>query len=289
MDVSIVIVSWKVKNELKICLKSLFTYTNDIDCEVFVVDNNSEDGSTDLIKNEFPKVTLIENKENFGFAKACNQAIKISKGKYILLLNPDTEFRGNTVKNMYEYMQLKSKCGISGCKISNFDGTVQPSVRKLPDISSHILILLKIHNIFSKFKSLNNYYQIDFDYSKEAEVDQIMGAFFMIDRELLKEIGLLDENFYIWYEEVDLCNRAINADWHIWYNPNIEILHQKGSSFSQVNPLKKQYIFNRSMLYYFFKNKSIFQYLFLLVLTPVSLFITFMLQLTGMKKKRKDL
>ncbi|MDP2683863.1 MAG: glycosyltransferase family 2 protein [bacterium] len=289
MDVSIVIVSWNVRDQLKKCIKSIYNNTHNLDYEIFVVDNCSSDHSTEMVQNDYSKVKLISNKVNFGFAYACNQAIKKSRGNYILLLNPDTEVKQDSVVKMKDFMQNKKDCGIAGCKIVNFDGTIQPSVRKFPDIKSHLMILLKIHNFITNSKSINSYYLKDFDYSKLQIVDQVMGAFYMIKRRVLQDIGLLDEHFYIWYEEVDLCKRAKLKSWNTYYNPEIEVFHYKGSSFSQVNPLKKQYIFNRSMLYYFFKHENIFKYLVLLLVFPISLFLSFIVQIIGYHKKSKDL
>lgn len=288
MDVSIAIVSWKVKNELNKCLQSIFNNTSDIEFEVFVVDNKSDDGTVEMVSELFPQVYLIKNEINLGFAKACNQAIRKSKGDYVLLLNPDSVVKKNTIKDTLEFMSHNQKCGIAGCKIINEDGSIQPSVRRFPDLASHIIILLKLHNLLG-IKAVNNYYFNDFDYNKVSNVDQIMGAFFMIRKKMLEQIGLLDENFYIWYEEVDLCYRAKQKDWKILYYPNVSIIHQKGLSFSQVNPLKKQCIFNRSMLYYFFKHKNFLQYFILLILYPISMILTLFIALFKIKKIRKDL
>lgn len=289
MDVSIIIVSWNVRDQLKKCLQSIQQYTLNVNYEIFVVDNNSQDNAADLIQNEFPNVILIANKDNRGFASACNQAIKKSQGKYVLLLNPDTELKENSILQMINFMEKRNDCGIAGCKIINFDGSVQPSVRKFPDLVSHIFILLKLHNFFLNLSSIKKYYQTKFNYTKEQVVDQVMGAFYMVKHDLLKKIGFFDELYFIWYEEVDLCKVFKNSGFNTYYNPSTEVLHQKGSSFAQVSPLKKQFIFNRSMLHYFFKHSNIFSYLILFVLNPFSLALAGIVQMIGFKKKRKDL
>ena len=289
MDVSIVIVSFKVKDFLKICLTSIYQETKNLEFEVFVVDNNSQDGSVEMVQSEFSQSQLIANKKNEGFAKACNQAIKKSKGQYILLLNPDTEIINNAVYKTWYFMQQKKDAGIAGCRIQNNDGTLQTSVRRFPDLASHVIILLKLHNFYPNIKSIKKYYMSDFAYNETKAVDQVMGAFYMIRREVLKKIGLMDEHFYIWYEEVDLCKRALKAGWKTYFFNNTQIIHQKGKSFGRRSKLVKQLIFNRSLLYYFFKHHNGFSYLVLLLLYPISLIITAVLQLLGIEKKRKEL
>lgn len=289
MDVSIVIVSWNVKEQLKKCIQSIYDHTDNLKFEIFVVDNDSKDNTAELIKNSFSSVNLIVNEVNRGFAYACNQAMLKSTGDFILLLNPDTELQTEAIEKMCDFMRNYGDCGIAGCKIINEDGSIQPSVRKFPDLVSQLFILLKLHNFFTNIKSVNNYYCKNFDYSKVQTVDQVMGAFYMIKRQLIKDIGLLDKHYFIWYEEVDFCKRAQSNFWSTYYNPAVEVLHQKGSSFSQVGALKKQYIFNRSMLYYFFKHTNIIQYLILLLIFPFSLLLAFIVRLTGFSKTRKDL
>jgi GT2 family glycosyltransferase len=289
MDVSIVVVSFKVKDLLQKCLESVYRETQNLEFEVFVVDNNSQDGSVEMVQSNFPKLQLIVNKENIGFAKACNQAIKKSKGEYILFLNPDTEIINNAIIKTSKFMKQKKDAGIAGCKIQNEDGTLQASVRRFPDLLSHIIILLKLHNFSPNFESIKKYYMSGWPYNETKAVDQVMGAFYMIRREVLKTIGLFDEHFYIWYEEVDLCKRALKAGWKTYFFADAQIIHQKGQSFSKRTKLVKQLIFNRSLLYYFFKHHNSFSYLVLLILYPISLIITAVVQLLGIEKKRKEL
>lgn len=289
MDVSIIIVSWRVRHALEKCLNSIFQNTKDLTFEVFVVDNDSQDETVKMVMNNSKEVNLIANKENNGFAKACNQAIKEVKGDYILLLNPDTEIADNAIAKTRQFMQQTNDCGIAGCRINNEDGTLQPSVRKFPDFVSHIFILLKLHNFFPNQKSVRKYYQSDFQHQETKPVDQVMGAFFMIKRKVLDKIGLLDEHFFIWYEEVDFCKRALKAGWKTYFYADTHIIHQKGESFAQKAPLDKQLILNRSLLYYFYKHRSRLEYFILICLYPVSLILALLVQLFRIKKKRKEL
>ena len=246
MDLSIIIVSWNVKGLLNKCLNSLYTYTNNLDFEVFVVDNNSQDQSAQMVEKEFSQVKLIKNSDNLGFAKANNQAIKQARGKYILLLNPDTEFFNNAAQNMIKFMKQNSEADIAGCKILNPDKTSQASVRRFPTVYSSLIQLFKLHHLFSAQKILKKYLAVDFDYEKTQLVDQVMGAFFIFK----KELGLLDENFFIWLEEVDMCKRAKK----VYYTPDVQIIHHGAGSFKQVKTSKKQKYFYKSLFYYFKKH-----------------------------------
>ncbi len=289
MDASIVIVSWRVKEQLRACLNSVFDKTQNLEFEVFVVDNSSNDGTLKMVQEEFPKVHCISNSENNGFSKACNQAIKKSHGEYILLLNPDTILLENSIQKTVLFMNKTPDAGIVGCRIKNQDGSHQPSVRRFPDFLSHFLLLLKIHHFFPELAPFRRYYNQNFNYSKTQPVDQVMGSFYMIRREVLKKIGLLDDHFFIWYEEVDLCKRLTQSQWNTYYFAGTTIQHQKAASFSQQKATTKQLIFNRSLLYYFFKHKSVFLYFGLLFVYPISIFLAVGVQLFKLKKINKFL
>ncbi len=251
MTLSIVIVSWNVKALLEKCLVSVFNPPSGGDFEVFVIDNASTDGSAEMVREKFPDVKLIANQKNRGFAVANNQAIKQAQGDFILLLNPDTEILDKTLAKMVEFMKTHSDCGIAGCQILNPDKTIQPSVRRLPDWFSSFLILLKLSHLkFFKPK----YLLPDFDYSKSQAVEQVMGAFFMIRKEVIEKIGLLDEGYELWFEEVDFCRRLLKkTNYKIYYTPTAQIIHHGGQSFKQVLTLKKQWLFYKSMLRYYLK------------------------------------
>lgn len=279
MDLSVIIVNWKVKDLLEKCLRSIFNETRDISFEVFVVDNNSGDGSAEMVREKFPQVNLMASPENLGFAKGNNLAIKKSQGKYILLLNPDTEILDNALGKMVKFMDAHPKCGIAGCKLLNPDLTLQPSVRAFPTLASQILILLKLHHLFPHSKAMYKYLVQDFDYEKVQEVDQVMGAFMMIRREVIGKIGLLDENFWIWFEEVDFCKNAKDADFKILYTPEAKIIHHFGQSFKQAMGIKKQKDFNRSLSHYFKKHGTKGEWLVIQILRPLSLFLAWLAQI----------
>lgn len=254
MDLSIVIVSWNTKDLLRKCLQSIYQYKNNIQLEIFVVDNNSQDGSVDMVAKEFPEVKLIANKENKGFAGANNQAIKLSTGKYVLLLNPDTEVLPETIGESINYMENHARCGIMGCQMLNPDMSLQPSVRRFPVLWPILLMFLKLPKLLSHIASIDRYLATDFDYTKEQDVDQVMGAFMMVRREFIDKGSMLDEDFFIWFEEVDLCKRCWKAGFTVSYYPDARVIHYGGQSFSQQKVINKQFRFFNSALIYFKKH-----------------------------------
>lgn len=256
MDLSIVIVSWKVKNKLSANLSALFKSQGDFKYEVFVVDNYSSDGTVEMVESEFPQVTLIANKENLGFAVANNQAIKRCGGKYILLLNPDMQVRADTLFKMLDWAKSNPRATVSGCKLVNERGEIIRQVRRFPKLSDQLAVALKFPHIFPKI--VDHYLASDFDYSQTAKVDSIRGAFFLINREAYEKISqqkipLLDERYFIWFEEVDFCRGVLRFGGEVWYTPVAECLDYVGQSFAQVKRGQAQKYFSDSMIKYFQK------------------------------------
>lgn len=282
MDLSIIIVNWNTRPLLERCLESIFRAAGDLSIEIFVIDNASKDDSQEVLKKRFQgRVNLILNNKNLGFAKANNQALKKAKGHFILFLNPDTEILGDDLIKIVKLMRQNRDYGAVSCQLIGVDGEIQPSVRRFPTLISQILILLKLHRPFPQLEPLAEYFAYDFDYQKLQEVDQVMGAFLMTRREVLEKVGLLDENFFIWFEEVDFCKRVKEAGWKVVYDPEVKILHHGAQSFGQVLSFRKQRIFNRSLIYYFKKHHSKIAIRILRCFSPISLFLAFLIQLVG--------
>lgn len=274
MDFSIIIVSWKVKDLLKKCLRSIESARGDLTLEIFVVDNDSQDGTVEMVKHDFPQVNpvkygeavnfskknlfngvkLIASDKNFGFARANNLALKQATGEYALLLNPDTELKADTLSHALEFMKRSPDCGVLGPKMFYPDGSLQPSVRRFPTVWPILLMLLKLPKIFPHLKSIDRYLAVDFDYSKEQEVDQVMGAFMLMPKKVIEQVGLLDERFFVWFEEVDLCRRIKAAGFKIIYSPSVSIVHHGGKSFKQQAIISTQWRFFASALKYFLKH-----------------------------------
>lgn len=261
---------------LKKCLASVFEFCKEQNYEVIVIDNNSSDRTIEMIKQEYPQVKLIALPKNIGFAGANNIGIRQARGDYILLLNPDTEFIEDSLSRIAVKMEEDKFIGVLGCALVNPNQTLQPSVRRFPTITSQLVILFKLHHLFPNF--LNHYLRKDFDYLSPSDttplprrqagypllpeegsvvdVDQVMGAFFCVRREVFDKIGLLDDKYFIWFEEVDLCRRAKRAGFKVVYWPGTKIIHHGGQSFKQQMTLKKQWWFFKSALRYFTKKDT---------------------------------
>ncbi|NCN25139.1 glycosyltransferase family 2 protein [Candidatus Falkowbacteria bacterium CG10_big_fil_rev_8_21_14_0_10_37_14] len=251
MLLSIIIVSWKSKEVLKINLRSLSAALESLDAEVFVVDNASKDGTVEMIKKHFSWVKLIANKENIGFARANNLALSQSKGRYLLLLNPDMKLRPNTLTAWLDWLEANPQAAISGPRLVNEYGGLIHHVRRFPTILDQTAIALKLPHLSPHI--LDSYLARDFDYSKSARVDSIRGACFMIRRFAYEKLGGLDERFFVWFEEVDYCQRAKAIGLQVWYTPVAVAIDYVGQSFKLISRGRAQSYFRQSMLKYFIK------------------------------------
>lgn len=283
MDLSIIIISWNVKNKIRENLTALFKSQTDFFYEVFVVDNASADGSAVMVKKEFPQVKLITNDKNLGFAKANNQAIKYAQGRYILLLNPDMKVFPDTLANVIGWMDNHQEAAIAGCHLIGEDGKTVKHVRRFPTVSNQLAIVLKLPHLFPTV--LNKYLYDDFDYGRDSVVDSIRGSFFMIRQETIEKIGMLDERYFLWFEEVDYCQRARQAGLKVFYTPVAECFDAVGASFSQLSRNRAQKYFRSSQLKYFKKWQPAWQYYLLKVAWPVGLFISMVGGIAGYKSK----
>lgn len=285
MDLSIIIVSWNVKEKLKDNLRALYESQN-INFEVFVVDNNSADGTCEMVKKYYPKVKLISNRENLGFAKANNQAIKLSSGRYVLLLNPDMRVFDDTLSNIFSWMNAHEHAWVAGCRLIDESARIIKQVRRFPALMDQLAVILKIPHLFPGV--LDKYLKNDFDYSKSASVDSIRGGFFMIRKQAIETIGLLDERFFLWFEEVDYCRRVKEAGGEIWYMPTAECIDLMGQSFKQVNLAVKQKYFRDSMLKYFKKWQPGYEYWILRLAWPVGLLIVWLMDKLNITMSSKN-
>ncbi|HPY08603.1 MAG: glycosyltransferase family 2 protein [Patescibacteria group bacterium] len=263
MDLSVIIVSWNVKEKLKDNLQALFESESGFNFEVLVVDNASTDGSAELVRAKFPQVKLIVNETNFGFARANNQAIELAQGRYILLLNPDMSVFPDTLENMLAWAEENPQATVSGCRLVNVRGETVRQVRRFPKLFDQLMITWKIPHFFPGI--LNSYLLPDFDYSRVSQVDSIRGAFFLINLKNYQKISRqpkpkLDERYFLWFEEVDFCRQVIAWQGEVWYTPAASCLDYVGQSFKQLKRGKAQKYFRDSMLKYFKKWESAFSY-----------------------------
>ncbi len=229
--ISIIIVNYNVEFYLEQCLNSVLKATNRINHEIFVVDNNSIDGSVNMIKNKFPNVKLIENKFNAGFSKANNQAIDISKSKYVLLLNPDTVVEENTFQKIIDFVDKDHEIGACGVRMVDGKGRFLPeSKRGLPTPSTSLYYLFGLSKIFKNSKKFNNYHLGYLNEFENHEVDILSGAFMFIRSKALDQVGTLDETFFMYGEDIDLSYRIKKGGYKNYYFSETSIIHYKGES-----------------------------------------------------------
>jgi hypothetical protein len=228
--ITVVIVSYNTCDILRNCLEALFRNNEGIDMEVIVVDNDSRDGTPDMVRNEYPKVRLIANRVNLGFAAANNQAFTVSSGRYIVLLNPDAYLKPASVANGIEFMDRHPRCGLCGGKIVSPEGRLEPSARRFPSALSKLLTISGLSWRYPASPLLNRHEFGGFAHDRPMGVDWVPGTFTIVRREMLDSIGFFDERFYLYYEETDLCLRAKKAGWEVFFIPNAEVMHIGGAS-----------------------------------------------------------
>lgn len=284
MDISIIIVSWNVKDKLRENIKSIYQSIGDFSFEIIVADNNSFDDSANMVKHTFPDVHLIRNKENLGFAKACNQGIKRAQGKYILLLNPDMKLERDTLSNFIAWLRNNPQADIASCKLLNEQGGIVRHVRSFPKLYDQLSIVLKLPHFIPAI--LNKYLRKDFDYNQSSKVDSVRGAFFAIKKESF-ENPLLDERYFLWFEEVDFCKYASTIGKEVWYTNKAQAIDLVGKSFSQLKTYQTQKYFSDSMLKYFRKWQPYWHYLILFIAWQPLIFVTWILK-GNLNKTRKQ-
>ena len=257
MKLSIIIVSWNVKEDLANCLLSIEKNPASEPFEIIVVDNASTDGTVEAVKVNFPEVVVIANDKNRGFAAANNQGVEKARGKYIFLLNPDTIVHPDSLDVLVKFMDENSDVGACGPQLLNKDGTIQPSARSFPTFRG----ALYRHTVFRFLRIFRKEYKRwlmkDFDHDAQKEVDQLMGSALLIRKIVIDSIGLMDENFFMYYEEVDLCYRIKQAGWRIVFMPKAVITHLGGQSSGQI-PVRKRIMMLTSLLEFFRKHRGRF-------------------------------
>ncbi|MEI6522856.1 MAG: glycosyltransferase [Bacteroidota bacterium] len=255
-DLSVIIVNYNVEYFLEQCLLSVEKAAKNIDAEIFVVDNNSVDGSVNLVKEKFPFVKLIENKKNTGFSFANNQAIKESQGKYVLLLNPDTLVEEDTFEKIITFMNTHQDAGGLGVMMVDGKGIFLPeSKRGLPTPMVAFYKIFGLSALFPKSKIFGRYHVGYLDKNKTHEIEILSGAFMLLRKKVLDEIGLLDETFFMYGEDIDLSYRITKAGYKNYYFPETKIIHYKGES-TKKSSVNYVFIFYRAMIIFAEKHFS---------------------------------
>jgi GT2 family glycosyltransferase len=255
MDFIIVIVSWNTKDLLCSCLRSVFLElaTSQLKATVFVVDNNSFDGSADMVRQDFPEVQLIANTKNLGFAAANNQILLHHSAPFYLILNPDTEVLPGAFSTLLKFMESHPKAGIVAPQLLNTDRSIQRSCRSFPTIAGMTATLLGLKSF--RGKKAGNYLMLDFDHNSVREVDQPEGACLLVRGGIVEKLGAFDERFFMLFEEVDWCYRIKQAGFEIWFDPEAKIIHHYGQSIKQVKA-KMIYYSHRGFYRYITKHSS---------------------------------
>jgi len=254
-DVSVVIVNWNTRDILRNCLKSIYEQTGDVALEVIVIDNASSDGSAEMVRKNFPKVSLIENSENRGFAAANNQGITIAKGRYVLLLNSDTIILDNAIDKTLSFADAHPEAGVVGCQVWENSETIQMTCFRFPSVFNLFLSAFWLNKIFKHNRILGREWMLWWGRDSEREVDVISGSFMFVRRKAIDEAGLMDEDYFLYYEETDWCYRFANAGWKILFWPGAKILHWHGGRNSSKQEALKMFVqFQKSLLIFFRKH-----------------------------------
>lgn len=266
LKISVIIVNYNVEYFLEQCLNSVFQALQNTSGEVFVVDNDSIDSSVDMVREKYPKVNLIANKDNLGFAKANNQAIKLARGEYILLLNPDTVVEEDTFTRCIEFMDAKPMSGGLGVRMIDGKGNFLPeSKRGLPTPAVAFYKIFGISRIFPKSKIFGQYHLGYLDEFEINEIDVLSGAFMMMRKKTIDEVGMLDEAFFMYGEDIDLSYRIIKGGYKNYYYPKTQIIHYKGES-TKKSSVNYVFVFYRAMIifaekHFSQKNAKLFSFL----------------------------
>jgi GT2 family glycosyltransferase len=253
-DLSIVIVSYNTRDILRECLRSVVERT-DVPFEVIVVDNASRDGSARMVREEFPEVRLISNSRNEGYSCANNQGFRVSRGRYILLLNSDTIVLPGTLRSLVEFLEDHPDVGIAGCRLERPNGDLDLACRRsFPTPMVSLCRFLTLSRVFPSSRRLARYNLTYLDPAGSYEVDSIVGAFMLVRREVIEQMGGLDESYFMYGEDLDWCYRARQQDWRVWYVGSERVIHYKGASSSQES-FRMNYHFHRAM--YLFHSKHL--------------------------------
>ena len=249
MDISIIIVNWNTKDLLAACLRTIQNQTLGYTYEIIVVDNGSEDGSQLIVRQEFPSVTLIENKLNLGFGKANNIGLQSAKGRYICFVNSDIEMVDGCLQILTQYMDDNLSVGISGPQILNTDLSIQDSCRKFPSLWRSFCTAFKLDTTFPASALLSGEHMMYFSHAEEIKPDYLVGCLLMARKTALDEVGSFDERFFIYAEEVDLAKRFWDSGWELAFVPQAKAVHHNAGSSSR-DPLRFLLALQKSVFQY---------------------------------------
>lgn len=251
--ISVIIVSWNTRQLLERCLESVCASdAGSADVELLVVDNGSSDGSPEMVTSRFPSVRLVANGDNVGFVRANNLAIGMATGDYLLLLNPDTELIGGAIQEMVRYADMHPEVGVVGPQLLNSDGSLQSSRRRFPTRATAFLESTVLQRWFPNHSALRAYYVLDRGDDQTQEVDWVVGAGLLVRTAATRQVGSMDEGYFMYSEELDWCRRLKAAGWKVVYHPAARLIHHGGQSSDQ-DLLHRHTRFQHSKCRYFEK------------------------------------
>jgi GT2 family glycosyltransferase len=253
VDISVVIVGWNAKHYLELCLESLAKAPPRRTMEVLVVDNASTDGSAEMIEAKFPWVKLIKSSENLGFAKGNNVAIRQCQGRHIALVNPDVIVFPGCLDALADFLDQNPKVGNVGPRVFNPDMTMQSTCRRFPTLWNNICSATRLESLFKGNRFFAGEHMFYFPHDRTLAVDVIVGCFSMIRRETFDEVGLLDEDLFMYGDDVDWCRRARNAGWQVVFHPGGQAIHDRGK-ITAPYPVRFAIAQQRSVLHYWSKH-----------------------------------
>ncbi len=277
IDLSIIIVSWNVRELLRDCLISVQNESRGLDVEVIVVDSNSSDLSQALVKEEFPWVRLEEQAENVGFPRGNNIGLSLSRGRNILLLNPDTIVESGALERMVEFLDRNPDAGAIGPQLVNPDGSHQSSRRRFPSLLTAVFESTWLNSVAPK-KVIAQYYVLDVPPDQQTDVDWLVGACIMVPARVVDEVGMLDEAYFMYSEELDWCRRIKNAGYRIVYLPDARVVHYMGKSSEQA-VTERHLNFQRAKLRYFRKFQGRLSAMFLRIILLLNYAVQLLLEL----------
>lgn len=255
IDVSICIVTYQARDLLRDCLRSIYGTVDSVSFEIIVVDNHSEDGTLEMLRSDFPDIRLLVNDHNTGYTKPNNQAIRESNGRYILLINPDTLVEPNTISELANFLDTHPEVGIVGPKVLNRDGTMQKQCRRSEARPWDAFCYFSgLSTIFPHDRRFAGYLMTYLSEDTAHEAEAVSGSCMLIRRNVIEQIGGLDENFFAFQEDTDFCRRARLAGWKIFYNPSAQLVHFAGEGGSRVQPFRSIVEWHRSYYLYYRKH-----------------------------------
>jgi GT2 family glycosyltransferase len=255
VDLSLCIVSLQARDYLRDCLISIAEATSQISYEIIVVDQNSQDGTVEMIRDDFPHVKLIESAENDGFVGGSNRAMRAGQGRYLALLNPDTIVLPGSLELLCAFLDSHPDVGIVGPKVLNPDGTLQGPCRRGDARPWAVISYFSgLGKLFPDKAIFNGYLLTHLDEDKSYPVDGVSGSCMLIRREVVEKISYLDEDIFSYQEDADYCLRTRNAGWQVYYYPEAKIIHHGGQGGSQVEPVRSIIAWHKSYFYYFRKH-----------------------------------